>query len=182
MDSMIATDVASSSAASSTSIAPVGGELYQGIRCGRFAFAVSYRWARSIAESFDEVPIPKAPIWLVGATAIDGQIRPIIDLALLVDPGYRRVAAKRELRLLIGGSDDGDSLEPPIALLFEGLPQQLRSSGHDVGDRSDRDNAALPAHIAALVEQSIRSVRDETFYVINMAKLANTLASELSVL
>jgi chemotaxis signal transduction protein len=154
--------------------------LYQGIRCGPVAFAISYRWARSIAESFDEVPIPRAPIWLTGAASIEGHIRPIIDLALLAAPDYRRTTVKRDLRLLLGGHDDGDLTDPPIALLFEGLPQQLRAFDDDIGVTIAGD--AMPAQIASAVEGSIRSTRDELFYVVNIAKLANGLASELSVL
>lgn len=151
--------------------------LYQGVRCGDLRVAVSYRWARSIIESFDEQPIPKAPHWLTGATALNGHIRPIIDLALLVNPDYLRSAPKKDLHLLVGGQESGDLRDPPLALLFEGSPQQLR----DVSD-SVSSSEAIPSALTHFVDRTVTSARNEVFYVVDMAKLADRLATELSAL
>jgi chemotaxis signal transduction protein len=151
--------------------------LYQGIRCGDLRIAISYRWARSIVESFDEQPIPKAPLWLAGATAVEGQIRPIVDIALLVNPSYARTTTKKDLHLLIGGQESGDMRDPPLALLFDGSPQQLREASGAAASTE-----AIPSAIAPFVERTVTSARNEVFYVVDVTKLADRLASELSTL
>ncbi|TAG48567.1 MAG: hypothetical protein EAZ30_05190 [Betaproteobacteria bacterium] len=153
--------------------------LFQGIHCGSLRIAVSYRWARSIVDRFDELPVPKAPVWLSGAAAIDGQIHPIIDIALLKDPTHVRSVSRRDLNLLVGGSEDGDLQNPLLAILFDGAPQQLR----DTGENSTAvDAATVSGALAPFISHGLRSSRDEVFYVLDMAKLADRLASELSTL
>jgi hypothetical protein len=164
-----------SATANSIDALPVRHELYQGVRCGNHLIAISYQWARSIAETFDEVPIPKAPIWLAGAAAIESQIRPVIDLALFIDPAYQRDTTLRSARLLVGGRDDGDLFDPPLALLFDGLPQQLSS------EHTATATLAPPA-IASMVSHSVRNAVGETFHVIDMAKFAAVAAAELSLI
>ncbi len=151
--------------------------LYQGIQCGSLRLAVSYRWARSILESFDETPVPKAPLWLAGATAVDGQVRPIIDIALLIDPAFVRDTPRQSMHLLLGGADGGDLRDPPMALLFDGMPQQLRDEG-----LTSLEQFTIPDALAPFVELTVSSPRGETYYVIDIAKLADRLASELSTL
>jgi chemotaxis signal transduction protein len=151
--------------------------LLQAIRCGTNRVAVSYQWAHAIIDRFDIVPVPKAPVWLMGAAVIDAQVLPVIDLALYIDPTYQRPATQRDTRLLVGGSEDGGLLDPPLALIFDGLPQQVRSSGEQ-----DFATAFELARLAPLVDGFATSTQGEQFHIINIQRLANELAAELSVL
>jgi chemotaxis signal transduction protein len=163
---------ASGSVASSTQYA-----LLQAIRCGSTRVAVSYQWAHAIVDRFEVVPVPKAPVWLMGATVIDAQVLPVIDLALYIDPTFRRVELEKDLRLLVGGSEDGGLLDPPLALVFDGLPQQVRSTA-----TAPQATANAPERLSNVVDGSTTSTQGEQFHIINVQRLANELAAELSVL
>jgi chemotaxis signal transduction protein len=152
--------------------------LLQAIRCGTNRVAVSYQWAHAIVDRFEIVPVPKAPVWLMGATVIDAQVLPVIDLALYVDPTFRRPAVQKDVRLLVGGSEDGALLDPPLALVFDGLPQQVRSSANEL----QHATALVPEQLANVVDGSATSTQGEQFHIINIQRLANDLAAELSVL
>lgn len=151
--------------------------LYQGIKCGVHRIAISYSWARTNVDRFELVPVPKAPIWLMGATVIEAQVLPVIDLALYIDPTAERGVQLRDLRLLVGGREDGDLTDPPIAFAFEGLPQQLRS-GEQTQSASVRQ---APERIRASADGVALSAQGEQFDVINIQRLASELAAELSM-
>jgi hypothetical protein len=113
------------------------------------------------------------------AAAIEGQIRPVVDIALLNDAMFVRSSSRRDLNLLVGGNDSGDLQDPPLALLFDGAPQQLRDSG---ANTIAIDPASIPKALASFVTYGIRSAHEELFYVVDVPKLADRLASELSML
>jgi chemotaxis signal transduction protein len=98
--------------------------LAQGVICGPWALAFSFDWARSIVEDFELSPVPKAPVWLLGAANVDGSIIPVIDLALYINPlsPYNPNEAKR---LLVGGTSAASN-EDAMAIAFTRMPQQLR--------------------------------------------------------
>ncbi|TAG78352.1 MAG: hypothetical protein EAZ24_06785 [Burkholderiales bacterium] len=104
-------------------------KLYQGIRCNALKIALPYGWAETIVDSFELTAVPRAPAWLVGATNLNGRIVPVIDLSLLriTDDASlaRRSAAAQENRRLLVGALDRDGVKERIALIFNGLPQQL---------------------------------------------------------
>ncbi len=152
--------------------------LLQAIRCGTHRVAVSYQWAHAIVDRFEIVPVPKAPVWLMGATVIDAQVLPVIDLALYIDPTFRRPALQKDLRLLVGGSEDGALLDPSLALVFDGLPQQVRSSINDPQPAM----GSVPMRLEGLVDGCAASTQGEQFHIINIQRLANELAAELSIL
>jgi chemotaxis signal transduction protein len=106
--------------------------LAQGIICGPWALALSFDWARSIVEEFELSPIPKAPLWLVGAANIEGAIIPVVDLALYINPSAPGNPAGSQ-RLLVGGLS-GISSEDAVALIFSRLPQQLRYTPQSLDD------------------------------------------------
>lgn len=101
-------------------------KLAQGILCSTWALAFPFDWARQIVDDFDISPIPKAPAWLLGATNVDGNILPVVDLRVYLGLSASHTLVKR--RLLIGGmahQATSDTTGDAIALVFEGLPQQL---------------------------------------------------------
>jgi chemotaxis signal transduction protein len=92
----------------------------QAIDCGAVQVAVPFDWARNVVETFDLSPAPNAPVWLAGATNIEGRILPVLDLAAWLDPADAQ-AVDRHTRLLVGGDAD-----EAYALLFRGLPMLAR--------------------------------------------------------
>jgi chemotaxis signal transduction protein len=152
--------------------------LLQAIHCGSHGVAVTYQWAHAIVDRFDVVPVPKAPLWLMGATVIDAQVLPVIDLSLFIDPTHQRPGAQRDLRLLVGGREDGGLDDPPLAFLFDGLPQQLRWNASEVANAT----GGTPTRIAPFTDGVARSTQGEAFHVINIQRLASELSAELSVL
>ena len=103
-------------------------KLAQGILCGSWALAFPFDWARQIVDRFELSPIPKSPNWLLGATNVDGNILPVIDLNAYL--GNEMAVGSRQQRLLIGGLSNAqsaaDTTGDAIAIAFEGLPQQIR--------------------------------------------------------
>jgi chemotaxis signal transduction protein len=98
--------------------------FWQGIHCGHWPLAFSYGWTKSVVEAFSIVPVPKAPAWLIGASNIDGQVSPVVDLALYIDPSAAATVLTKGVRLLVGG-DVNDGANETLAIVFNGLPEQL---------------------------------------------------------
>jgi chemotaxis signal transduction protein len=107
-------------------------ELFAGqaITCGGWSIALNMQWANTIVDTFELVKIPRAPNWLIGATNIDGNIVPVVDLSVYFVPNAPFMAIDRKHRLLIGGKsdsgvDDAADRENVFAILFSGLPMQI---------------------------------------------------------
>jgi chemotaxis signal transduction protein len=156
-------------------------KLYQAIRCGALRIAFPYGWATAIVEKFEVTPVPKAPSWLLGATNIDGQILPVVDLAY-VGASTSRVGAApvansanaSSRRLLIGGVE-GENKDDRLAIVFDGLPQQI-----------GREANKFAAHVhgketgSSLTDGTVESKSGERFALVNVERLIARLSAELS--
>lgn len=152
-------------------------QLYQGVRCGALAVAFPYGWATSIVEKFELTAIPKAPSWLIGAANIDGRITPVVDLSRYGAQGqraHRSEAIVTGQRLLIGGvgSENDDSR---LAIVFAGLPQQLSRDEREVSVKTAETSSGMTDGFAL-------SSRGERYAVVNVHRLFEQLAAELSTL
>jgi chemotaxis signal transduction protein len=152
-------------------------KLAQGILCGAWALAFPFDWARQIVDEFELSPIPKAPDWLMGGTNVDGNILPVIDLARYL--GTAPVQSYvRQQRLLIGGLSNAistDSTGDAVALMFEGLPQQLSYEPKELTYAS-----ALPQRLRELCNIVGSNAAGQEFLEIDAEKLIAALSDELS--
>ncbi len=151
-------------------------KLAQGILCGTWALALPFDWARQIVDDFQLSPVPKAPPWLLGATNVDGNILPVIDLGLYL--GLTSAASSQRQRLLIGGtveSSSSGSSGDAICLAFEGLPQQLSY------DRRPLTYAgSLPPRLREVCMGVGSNTAGHDFLEIDAARLLDALSDELS--
>lgn len=151
-------------------------KLAQGILCGAWALALPFDWARQIVDEFELSPVPKAPPWLLGATNIDGNILPVVDLSVYL--GLATASAPQRQRLLIGGTIDAssaDSTGDAICLAFEGLPQQL---GYE--RRELTYGGALPPRLRELCVGVGSNAAGHEFLEIDAARLLAALSDELA--
>lgn len=148
-------------------------KLYQGVRCSALKIALPYGWAETIVEAFEVTAVPRAPGWLVGATNLNGRIVPVIDLSLLRlsdDASLaRRGAAVAENRRLLVGALERDGTKERIALLFNGLPQQLE-------DWTVVDSQAIAP---ALIEGFVETANGERFGKVNVERLFAELSAAI---
>jgi chemotaxis signal transduction protein len=114
----------------------------QGIICGQWAYACEYGWARNIVEQFEWVAVPRSPVWLLGATNIDGEVLPVVDLALFANPKAGQQTLTKQHRLLVVGVG-----AQSVALLFNQRPVMLRYTPQKV-----------PSYIPPLVKPMARGV------------------------
>jgi chemotaxis signal transduction protein len=149
-------------------------KLAQGIVCGPFALAFSYEWARQIADQFDLSAIPKAPDWLLGASNIEGNIIPVIDLGLYF--GVPSTFNLPDRRLLIGGLSDG-SAEEALGLVFGGLPTQLQYEARPLTYAS-----ALPERLREVCSAEAVDAAGRGFLEMDVSRLTSALTDELSLL
>lgn len=151
-------------------------KLAQGILCGTWALALPFDWARQIVDEFELSPVPKAPPWLLGATNVDGNILPVVDLSAYL--GLATAGMPQKQRLLIGGTMDAssaDSTGDAIALAFEGLPQQL---GYE--SRELTYGGALPVRLRELCSGVGSNAAGHEFLEIDAARLLAALSDELA--
>ena len=151
-------------------------KLAQGIVCGSWALAFSFDWARQIVEEFEISAIPKSPGWLIGAANIEGSILPVIDLAVYFSPTTASLQVSPHQRLLVGGITAAGS-EDAIALIFNGLPQQLNYLTQELTYAG-----ALPLHLREACDGIAADATGRNFLEINIDKLIAALADELSLL
>jgi hypothetical protein len=90
----------------------------QAIGCGPYVLGFAYGWARAVVEHVELTAVPQAPAWLLGAANLEGQIVPVVDLALWA--GAPPTPGVPGARLLLGGQG-----QEQLALSFAGLPQPL---------------------------------------------------------
>jgi chemotaxis signal transduction protein len=151
-------------------------KLAQGILCGAWALAFPFDWARQIVDDFDLSPIPKAPVWLIGATNVDGNILPVVDLKIYLGLSSGAGAAKQ--RLLIGGmvqQANTDTTGDAIAIAFDGLPQQLRYDS-----RALTYAGALPPRLRELCIGVGNNAAGHEFLEIDNQRLMAMLSDELA--
>ncbi len=152
-------------------------KLAQGILCGSWALAFPFDWARQIVDDFELSPIPKAPPWLLGATNVDGNILPVVDLSAYL--GISAPSTANKQRLLIGGKTDQNSADTTgdaIALAFEGLPQQL---GYE--PRALTYAGALPPRLRELCLGVGSNAAGHEFLEIDDQRLLALLSEELTL-
>jgi chemotaxis signal transduction protein len=151
-------------------------KLAQGILCGSWALAFSFDWASQIVDEFELSPVPKAPLWLLGAANVDGNILPVVDLSTYL--GLSTIASAHKKRLLVGGmarESGGQANADAIALAFEGLPQQLSYEGRALTYAS-----ALPARLRELCSGVGSNAAGHEFLEIDAQRLIAVLSDELA--
>jgi chemotaxis signal transduction protein len=151
-------------------------KLAQGIVCGSWALAFSFDWARQIVEEFEIAAIPKSPPWLLGAANVEGNILPVIDLAVYFSPTTANMQAAPHQRLLVGGLTAAGA-DDAVALLFSGLPQQLNYQAQELTYAG-----ALPLKLRETCDAIATDPAGRNFLEINVDKLMAVLADELSLL
>jgi chemotaxis signal transduction protein len=175
-DTALALDLPQAAPATLRGALAAGERLAQGIVCGPWALAFSFDWARTIVEQYELVPVPKAPPWLAGAANVDGSIIPVVDLALYVNPEALGAPVGAHRRLLVGGLN-ADGAEEAVAVIFSQLPQQLRYQRQDLGGV-----AGLPARLRDICAGSALDAGGQMFLEIDVDRLGEALAQELSAL
>jgi chemotaxis signal transduction protein len=160
------------SSAPSESAIPL--KLAQGILCGSWALAFPFEWARQIVDDYELSPVPKSPVWMLGASNIDGNILPVVDLTVYL--GSSAIQANTTKRLLIGGMQGADA-DQAIALAFTGLPQQLSYE-----PRALTYSSALPERLRLLCTGVASNAAGHDFLEISAQQLLSALSDELSYL
>lgn len=151
-------------------------KIAQGIVCGSWALAFSFDWARQIVEEFEISAIPKSPPWLLGSANIEGNIIPVVDLSVYFSPTTANLVVSPHQRLLVGGLTAAGA-DDAVALLFNGLPQQLNYESEDL-----TYGGALPAKLREACAGVATDLSGRNFLEINIEKLMVILADELSLL
>lgn len=151
-------------------------KLAQGIVCGSWALAFSFDWARQIVEEFEPSAIPKSPAWLLGSANIEGNIVPVIDLAVYFSPATANLQIQTHQRLLVGGITAAGA-EDAVAFVFSGLPQQLKYETQEL-----TYGGALPEKLRESCGGIANDASGRNFLEINIEKLMAMLADELSLL
>ncbi len=150
-------------------------KIAQGIVCGPWALAFSFDWARQIVEEFEISAIPKSPVWLLGAVNVEGNIIPVIDVAAYFSPNAANLSVSPHQRILVGGLKAG-SADDAVALMFNGLPQQLNYDPQDLTYAT-----ALPPKLREVCAAVACDLSGCNFLEIDVEKLMAALADELSL-
>ncbi len=113
----------------------------------------------------------------MGGTNIDGNILPVIDLARYLGTAPVQSTARQQ-RLLIGGLSNAlstDTTGDAVALMFEGMPQQLSYEPKELSYAS-----ALPLRLRELCSTVGINAAGQEFLEIDAQKLLTALSDELS--
>ena len=149
-------------------------QLAQGIFCNPFHIALPYSWTKSIVEEFELVAVPKSAPWMAGIANVAGVILPVIDLSVYFSPTLQPKPIHKQHRLLVGGDFGVGDDAVPMALLFEGLPNQVRSMRHNTPEQS-----TLPDELAQLCVGVLRDERGQVFFELNPDLLTQALLQAL---
>ncbi len=96
-------------------------ERAQAVRCGPHWLAFPLGWARLALDDLELSAAPGGPGWLAGASNVEGEVVPVIDLAHWLDAHQTTDPSDRDTRVLVGGTG-----EQSLALLFTGMPRLVR--------------------------------------------------------
>ena len=151
-------------------------QLSQGVECGEFNLAFSFDWARQIVEQFEMVPIPRAPVWVLGAVNVNGVIIAVVDLANYFSKATVPAQLSRGQRLLVGGIE-GEDAEGALAIVFSQSPSQL-----DGRAAPSFDLAVLPPRLQEVCSAALDNGDGKTYVQVNTSQLMDALAAELSVI
>lgn len=151
-------------------------KLAQGIVCGKLSLAFTFDWARQIVDSYDLVPLPRAPGWVLGAVNINGAIIPVVDLENYFFDDVQPAQAERGQRLLVGGINAEDS-EAALAVVFSQIPVQLEyvTAGID-------NPEALPARLLDVCRGLATDDRGKKYLEIDPEQLVEAMSIELAVI
>jgi chemotaxis signal transduction protein len=153
-------------------------KLAQGILIGSWALAFPFDWARQIVDDFELAPIPKSPVWMLGAANVDGNIVAVVDLAAYLGLAAPVTTVQAQQRLLIGGlaSSISAQAEDAIGLAFFGLPQQLSYE-----PRALTYASALPERLRELCTGVASNAAGHDFLEIGAERLMAALGDELAL-
>lgn len=143
----------------------------QGIQCGDWALALPSGWAQRVVDEFDLTPVPRAPGWLSGVANVQGVLVPVVDLGFYLSP--QDALESQQARLLLG-SCELDGGDESLALLFSGLPRQLRYQREQVIDA-----ASLPVRLRNLCTGIARDGDGRPFHELDAQRLVSNLLDEL---
>lgn len=110
---------------------------------------------------------------MVGAANVDGNIVPVIDLAVYLGSS-NTLPDTAQKRLLIGGVY-GAEADQAVAIIFAGLPQQLNYEPRQLTYRS-----ALPERLRELCSGVASNAAGHDFLEIGAPQLLAALSDELS--
>jgi chemotaxis signal transduction protein len=163
---MSAMPTPSETTAPETADMPEQAERAQAVHCGDRRLALLHGWARATLDQFDLSAVPGAPPWLAGATNVEGQVVPVIDVLAWISPGQHQDATAKGARLLVGGSG-----QEMVALLFQGLPRIARVKRHASALGADK-----------LAPFAIGSAEDDAATTaLDAPALVNALVAELAL-
>ena len=151
-------------------------KLAQGIVCGKLSLAFTFDWARQIVDSYELVPLPRAPGWVLGAVNINGTIIPVVDLENYFFDDAQPAQAERGQRLLVGGIYAEDS-EAALAVVFNKTPVQLEyaTAGIENGE-------ALPARLLDVCRGLATDDQGKKYLEIDPEQLVEAMSIELAVI
>ena len=151
-------------------------KLAQGIMCGRLSLAFTFDWARQIVDSYELVPLPRAPGWVLGAVNINGAIVPVVDLDNYFFQTVQPAQAERSQRLLVGGTNSEDT-EAAFAVVFSQTPVQLEYSTTRIGNHE-----ALPPRLLDVCRGLAQDDQGKKYLEIDPEQLVDAMSIELAVI
>ena len=151
-------------------------KLAQGIRCGDYLVAFGFDWARQIVDQFELVPIPRAPVWVLGAVNINGVIVPVVDLSNYFSETDVPAQLVRGQRVLVGGIQDEDA-DSALAVVFSQTPAQL-----DYDTVPWANLRVLPLRLQEICSGAAYDDQGQAYLEIDPNKLMDALSAELSVI
>lgn len=134
----------------------------QGLRCAGRALGLAPGWARCIVDRLSITRVPHAPPWLLGATAHEGRILPVIDMACWIDPAASTPIGEATMALI--GEADGSA----AALVLEDMPVPLRGVPASPAAAPD----GLPAMLAGCTAGRAVDAQGEDWLLLDGAALA----------
>lgn len=100
----------------------------QAISFGQWQLAFTLAWTTQVVEQFALSNIPRAPLWLMGCSNIEGVVVPVVDLQAYIhsqEPqNMLQQMPHRHQRLLVGAVSR-QSIDDTLAIAFYGLPAQV---------------------------------------------------------
>lgn len=151
-------------------------QLAQGIVCGKLKLAFTFDWARQIVETYELVPLPRAPGWVLGAVNINGAIVPVVDLDNYFFERAQPAQNARGQRLLVGGIEAEDS-EAAMAVVFSQTPVQLEYMTTQL-----QNHDGLPSRLLDICRGLARDDRGEEYLEIDPRRLVDAMSVELAVI
>lgn len=148
------------------------------LECGPWFLVFPYGIGHGIVEQFELVAVPKAPEWFAGAVNVDGQVLPVVDLLSHLEPQAARKSQTHRSHLLVCDVPSAESTENRMALIFQGLPHQVRYLPHPLPLEPE---ARLPQALTEICPRYALLPDGRTVYEIDYPALCEALSAELSL-